>query len=181
MRNGMNKPEMHTRYIIECVEWWELQRVIGPSTKFPLVCVVTRQGSRCGYLGLPPDHPYYGNNPFEYDEDTGIPLDCHYGLTFGTDSKQQSYPVNFIYGPHYHWIGFDCFHSTDKPDPNYTAPEYSNLDCGFHEPGATVKSVKFVMDNLYSMAEQLCGISSKDDMEHHPSLSQMLNLLKETL
>ena len=71
-------------------------------------CAVIGQqlGHRCGYVGLPEGHKYYGE---DYDE---IPLDCHGGLTFSRESD--TYPVKSE-KPLW-WIGFDCAHYNDGKD-----------------------------------------------------------------
>jgi hypothetical protein len=63
-------------------------------------------GFRCGYIEVPPGHPWFGKN---YDE---IKADCHGGLTFsksGTDCG--------LNRPEGWWFGFDCGHCGDGPDP----------------------------------------------------------------
>ena len=64
-------------------------------------------GYRCGYVRLPAGHPWHGEN---YDD---IPVTVHGGLTFTEPDKPCDAP-----GPDTDWwIGFDCAHSGDAPDP----------------------------------------------------------------
>lgn len=51
-------------------------------------------GHLCGYVAIPPEHPFYQKR---YED---IDIDVHGGLTFGECSNK-------------HWIGFDCAHSGD--------------------------------------------------------------------
>ena len=44
--------------------------------EFPAAIWMTRMGSLCGYLGVPPNHPWYGKS---WD---GIDCDVHGGLTY---------------------------------------------------------------------------------------------------
>ncbi len=55
-------------------------------------------GFRTGYVRIPLGHPWYG---LEYD---AIPAEVHGGLTYA--DKHDGW-----------WIGFDCGHSGDAPDP----------------------------------------------------------------
>ncbi len=46
-----------------------------------LACIMNRppmHGAWCGYVGVPPDHPWYGKKYSEIDSDT----ECHGGLTY---------------------------------------------------------------------------------------------------
>ena len=156
--------ENHTYYILEHFEWVQLK-----SWRFPIAATMSQLGVRCGYIGLPPHHLYYGH---DYNsENIGIPVDCHYGLSFGQNPEQQNYPVQLIYGPNYHWIGFDCNHISDLPDPFFVAPEFRNRR-SFSDPGASIKSLSFVLDNLYSLAEQLAGVPQTLQIEHQPSVQK---------
>lgn len=73
---------------------------------FRCVVIGTALGHRCGYVGLPRGHKYYGE---DYDD---IPVECHGGLTYGRDNP--NYPVANNEG--LYWIGFDCAHCDDSKD-----------------------------------------------------------------
>jgi hypothetical protein len=64
-------------------------------------------GHRCGYVLVPPYHPYCGN---DYDH---FPIDCHGGLTFAQPCEKDSE----LYPESGYWIGFDCGHAGDRRDP----------------------------------------------------------------
>lgn len=71
----------------------------------------------CGYVLLPPYHPYYEE---KYDD---IKIKCHGGLTFSSH--------NFL-GKEYPgwWIGFDCAHEDDVFNPkniNFVEQECKNI------------------------------------------------------
>lgn len=53
-------------------------------------------GHLCGYVCIPPDHPWHGKRLGEID------CECHGGLTFSQPMKSSGW-----------WIGFDCAHSND--------------------------------------------------------------------
>ena len=71
---------------------------------------------RCGYVGVRPGSVLYGKH---YDD---VPAEVHGGLTY---SGGGSYPVD---GDEW-WLGFDCAHYGDAPDPalrddRYRAPSH---------------------------------------------------------
>lgn len=55
-------------------------------------------GHLCGYVRIPPDHPYFMHKE--------IDLNCHGGITFNEVLLNQVLQE--------HWIGFDCGHSGDR-------------------------------------------------------------------
>jgi hypothetical protein len=77
-----------------------------------LVCRSNGLGSWCGYVGLPPGHPWYG---LGYDD---IPAQAHGGLTYSApcDGDPES-GICHVPAPgapeHLYWIGFDCAHTGD--------------------------------------------------------------------
>lgn len=64
-------------------------------------------GFRCGYVRLPPGHPWYGLDRAE------IPAEVHGSVTFTERSIRGNY-----------WIGFDMAHARDLPDPDLPVPPY---------------------------------------------------------
>lgn len=72
----------------------------GRSSDFDYVVAANGMGFRCGYVCIPPGHPWYAKH---YDD---ISADCHGGLTFSETLADG------------HWIGFDCAHSGDAQDPS---------------------------------------------------------------
>lgn len=65
-------------------------------------------GYRCGYLCIPEGHPWHG----QFYDDIRTPRDewpyVHGGLTF---AEQDTDNAGW-------WIGFDCAHAGDAPDPS---------------------------------------------------------------
>ena len=71
---------------------------------FPCVIFFIPLGHRCGYVGLPKGHEYYGKDARK------IPIRCHGGITFTENS---------LYGQDDNdkwWIGFVCAHYFDGVD-----------------------------------------------------------------
>lgn len=61
-------------------------------------------GFRCGYVLVPPGHPWHGKDYF----DIKLPKGVHGGLTFGDIDPADNH----------HWFGFDCHHAGDAKDPS---------------------------------------------------------------
>lgn len=99
-------------------------------------CLVTynEMGYRCGYIRVEPGHPWHGQDTYT------IGANCHGGLTFAEeDTDDQSW-----------WLGFDCGHVCDAPDPELLKLSYSR----YILPGAQIRSTWYVMQELILLADQ---------------------------
>jgi hypothetical protein len=108
----------------------------GEHLGFPWVVIHHGLGYRSGHIKLPKGHPW--EDP---DHDIEEPISVHGGVTyFEVDTDSDGF-----------WIGFDCGHVGDAPDP--TLPrEYS-----FHMPqypGDTIKDTSFVENECHQLCEQ---------------------------
>ena len=61
-----------------------------------------KQGWGNGYVGVPPNHPWFGKDYNELD------VDVHGGLTFSNKAAPKEQPDS------YWWIGFDTCHYQDN-------------------------------------------------------------------
>lgn len=122
---------------------------------YPIVVRAICVGHRCGYVGLPPDHPLYG---IPYWPDTDHPaydimldIDTHAGLTFAdkTSEDEDAYPDT----GNYWWFGFDCAHPGDAPDPEIL--EEFNSTPPFDRGNGTIKGLDYVVLACNSLADQL--------------------------
>lgn len=105
------------------------------------------RGCRCGYIALPPGHPWHG---FGYDE---IDAAIHGGLTYAQGSADGS-----------HWIGFDCSHYGDAADP--TLPNYRE---DFFRQGV-IRTREYVEEQCLSLCEQAAkAVKVKDPSEPTPA------------
>lgn len=107
-------------YKIDKTDWprgpWddEPDRVEWRSKGTPrLPCLIVRggiPGSLCGYIGVPPGHPWHGK---EYDAIEPDP-DCHGGLTYSGKCAGAicHVPVQGESDDVW-WLGFDCAHAND--------------------------------------------------------------------
>ena len=105
-------------------------------------------GHRCGYVGIPKNHPLYGKDYSDYleikkadvgdrevsgifpllgaclDKDERVRIEayfqCHGGITFSDGGVNSGYPINSDLW----WFGFDCGHVGDKPDLEYAIEKF---------------------------------------------------------
>jgi hypothetical protein len=67
-------------------------------------------GYRCGYVRIPAGHPWHGS---DIDDEALGEVEVHGGLTFAaadTDCGKGGEDNAW-------WVGFDCAHAGDSPDP----------------------------------------------------------------
>lgn len=76
-----------------------------------LTCVVAMMslGHRCGYVGVPKEHKYYGANYVDVNH-----IDCHGGLTYSSPHENCNYPVKEH--SDLWWFGWDYAHYGDGYD-----------------------------------------------------------------
>lgn len=100
-------------------------------------------GFRCGYVGIP-------LNRKKIDH-----FGVHGGITF--DER----------GNEYYWIGFDCAHWNDAPDP--TLPGYERMTCIVPWPKdmGTIKTTAFVKQECFGLIDQVRG-KTKTTNENEP-------------
>ena len=95
-------------------------------------------GYRCGYVRIPPAHPWHG---LDYDDVRtleGQYPDVHGGLTFAqpdTDCGKGGEDNAW-------WLGFDCAHAGDAPDPSLPGGEWSMGTRYF--PGDVLRTTEYV-------------------------------------
>lgn len=115
---------------------------------YKCVVVFGSIGHRCGYVGIPKNHPLYGKDYSDYleikksdvgdrevsgifpllgvclDEDERIRIEayfqCHGGITFADGGENSNYPIESDLW----WFGFDCGHAGDKADWKYAIEKF---------------------------------------------------------
>ena len=110
---------------------------------YEFVIVHNDMGFRCGYVRLPVGHPWHGQ---DYGD-----IDCraHGGLTFA----EPDMPCDKGGADDAWWIGFDCGHGFDAPDPDLI--DRSNEFQSFHRlRSGTVRSQEYVEDECKKICEQ---------------------------
>lgn len=105
-----------------------------------------RTGYRCGYVRIPVGHPWHGLDYNEVQTADGEYVDVHGGLTFaqpdadcGKGGEDNAW-----------WLGFDCAHYMDAPDPSLPGydPRMRSLTYG------TIKNTSYVAAECRRLAEQ---------------------------
>lgn len=136
-----------------------------------LPCLAVRNaymGHWCGYVGLGPDHPFYGRI---YDD---VPwVEVHGGLTYSAACDEGDEAVNICHVPlpgqpdHVWWLGFDCGHSGDlSPGMAARMREYDDLYKSVLPDSTylglaqreTYRTLGYVREECARLAEQLAAL-----------------------
>lgn len=114
----------------------------GEHVGFNWVVAHNEMGFRTGYIRLPLSHPW---RDLRYDD---IPANVHGGLTYR--DFHENFPGT--------WIGFDCAHAGDAPDPR--------LPCErtLHLPGI-VRSQDYVVMECRRLCEQASMAVLREQLE----------------
>jgi hypothetical protein len=131
-------------------EWQqEPDRIEWVYLDFP--CLIVRQdgGWLCGYVGIPPTHPYYGKDMLDNEIKE---IQVHRKITLSEISQQSDDPRAVCYRllpnyDNYWWIGFDCCHSEDA------LPIMMNFYR--FQDSASYKNVEFVKNEVEYLAREL--------------------------
>jgi hypothetical protein len=132
---------------------------IDDATGLDCLIVRNRLGALCGYVGLPPGHPMYGQ---DYDNVRGADGDwpnVNGGLTFAGPCMESDDPAQGVcHVPvegrpdNVWWVGFDCAHAYDWVP-----------GMGEHSFGdSTYKSLRWVESETRSLARQM-AVAGGDD------------------
>lgn len=122
-----------------------------------LPCLAIRgpaSGSWCGYVGVPPGHPWHGAPPDSVD------IQVHGGLTYGDMCRGDICHVPQPGQPHdVYWLGFDCAHWPDR------MPAIEALFEGNGGPHmmemCTYKDEQYVREEILSLARQVAAAGGK--------------------
>ena len=101
------------------------------------VCLVRRSpmGNLCGYVGVPPEHPWHGKS-FE-----DIEAFAHGSLTYAGPRADEP--------EHRYWVGFDAGHAFDL------VPELAKLGGGLYEDGwSTYRDIEWMKAEVEQLAAQ---------------------------
>lgn len=111
-------------------------------------CVHNPMGHRCGYVRIPPGHPWHG---VPYD---ALDVEVHGELTF----SQQDAACGRDGADDGWWLGFDCGHWMDLPDPDLVSEEFRTFAetaaCVYEGTGAEVRSTEYVKDQCALLIAQ---------------------------
>jgi hypothetical protein len=105
-------------------------------------------GYRCGYVRIPPGHPWHGR---DYDSVEPYP-DVHGGLTFAkADTECGKGGEDNAW-----WLGFDCAHAGDATDPSLPDRDGRPLPAVMlhHFAGDVIRTTDYVEAECRSLIEQ---------------------------
>lgn len=130
---------------------------IDPETGLDCLIVRNPMGALCGYVGVPPGHPWHGA---DYDD---VDVDVHGGLTFASSCHEDApkdMGVCHVPAPgrpaDVWWLGFDCCHSDDVA-PMYV-DTYIDMLTTPGWPAPTYKDVSYVSAQCELLAEQVAAV-----------------------
>ncbi len=147
---------------------------VDEATDLDCLIVRNRMGALCGYVGVPPAHPWHGKHYGEKVVATGDEwdgridglVDVHGGLTYANACQEDAPEAEGICHvplpgrePNMWWFGFDCGHSCD------IAPAYESRD---RERGMgpirmgyeSYRTVEYVRGQCRKLAQQLARPAS---------------------
>lgn len=104
-------------------------------------------GFRCGYVKVPAGHPWHGKDYRDID------AEVHGGLTF----SEPDVPCGAGGPDDGHWVGFDCAHGHDLPDPALPVRHPGMGDRVLEymaRMGAAVRSQEYAEAECRSLCEQ---------------------------
>lgn len=119
----------------------------------PLLVVRGPHGAWCGYVGVPPGHPWHGREPFD------LGVEVHGGLNYAgvcslnvCHHPQPGEPADVW------WLGFDCSHAFDMmPEMEALLRKISDWFGGF---GGHYWTLDEVREEVLRLAQQVIDASS---------------------
>jgi hypothetical protein len=129
------------------------------------------QGFRCGYVRLPPGHPWHGQDFHE------IPAAVHGGLTASEPDvpcpHQEEDPCGGGGGC---WLGFDAGHAWDlpdfdlpiEPDSRLAAVVLAGVSTGSASRPRTIKDTDYMIKQCLSLCQQACAARAWPGRDRSP-------------
>jgi len=121
------------------------------------VVVAAPMGHRCGYVGIPKEHPLYGVDYSNKDPSPEFIFDVHGGLTYSGGG-------NFPIESDLWWFGFDCAHYDDAKDPSIMSEEYvlyTKHYMGDFAMDGSIKDTEYVKEECIQLAKQLAEYTGR--------------------
>lgn len=142
---------------------------VDPKTGLDCLIVRTALGHLCGYVGVPPKHPFHGKH---YDK---CDVDVHGGLTYADECQKddKEHGICHVSEPgredNIWWLGFDCAHLGDiSPGGRSALRDLGNMAGAIvgmdkassswledRERGETYKTFKWVKQEVTNLAKQV--------------------------
>lgn len=147
---------------------------IDAATDMDCLAVRNPMGAWCGYVGLPPGHPWHGVGYSQclqpgctddacYEHSPEALTDVHGGLTFSSSchefDKGEGYGICHTPQPgrpaDVWWFGFDCAHAGDFV-PGMPTP----ADLEWLHDGDVYRDLAYVQTETADLARQLAAVTS---------------------
>jgi len=134
-------------------------RVLEKGTHLGHEYIITHNGLgyRCGYVKVEAGHPWHG---LHYHD---IQAEVYGRLTF----TEHDVPCNAEGPDSGYWVGFDCAHCDDAPDPELAftkiAKEYIAIISDTNRPFGyfqTIKTIEYVRNECFSLCVQAAAVKS---------------------
>jgi hypothetical protein len=130
-----------------------------------LACLAQRSYSMlnwCGYVGVPPGHPFYGK---KYTDEGPYDLGVHGGLTYSAKCKGFICHVPERGEDDVWWFGFDCGHAGDQ----IPGLDFSAKACDLPMRNwARYRDLDYVKGEVQGLAEQLATAWVLDAAQKSP-------------
>ncbi len=124
----------------------EPDRLEWKEAGFPCMAIRNHMGVWCGYVGVPPGHPYYGKNYHD------VEANVHGGLTYSAPCQGHICHVPEPGEPDdVWWLGFDCGHSDDF------VPDMSRR-LWPHDRENIYRTLEYVKKEITELAWQLANV-----------------------
>jgi hypothetical protein len=122
-------------------------RVLAKGEHLNYKWIVTHNsiGYRCGYVRIPRNHPWYA-------QECDLDVDVHGGITFAEHDVPCDNPGDDTDW----WIGFDCAHACDAPDPALPALLQAGEAIGRTSYGE-IRTQEYVEEQCKSLCEQVAN------------------------
>ena len=129
---------------------------VDETTDLDCLAVRNHMGAWCGYVGIPPGHPWYDRNPYDID------VEVHGDLTYGSRCREDDPEPAICHVPapgrpaDVYWVGFDCAHGWDHI-PRMEADLISSgvTDNRFIVALENYRTFDYVVDQCTRLADQV--------------------------
>lgn len=131
----------------------EPDKMQWPDESTGLACMVRRGplGQWCGYVGVPPEHPWFGK---DYSDALDLDVDVHGGLTYAAmcDGDEETGICHVVDPgePELWWLGFDCGHAFDIT-PGMISDTFPPM------PGTVYRDLEYVKAETLRLALQIAN------------------------
>lgn len=127
-------------------------------------CVIRRNqfGNWCGYVAVPPGHPWHGIDFSDWWEESRPAPEVHGGITFASKCVPD---MGICHVPEpgesddVWWLGFDTAHAFDvNPALERVLVDRGGAEGGFRVPGQAYRDYGYIKEQVHSLALQAARV-----------------------